>query len=60
MEKTTFKATFSTCYLNKESVTVQIRDINGDGESFWNGNFSDRLIKDLVTTEPNRIVSKTV
>ena len=63
---TTFAATFDTTYgltkgsLLKRSVTVQIRDRTKDGKSFWNDKYSDRLIKDLVTFENNKIVSNYV
>lgn len=42
--------------LNKKSMTVQIRDINHEGKSYWNDEHSDRL-KDLVTIEDSLIVS---
>ena len=63
---TTFAAIFDTTYgltkgsLLKRSVTVQIRDRTKDGKSFWNDKYSDRLIKDLVTFENNKIVSNYV
>ena len=63
---TTFAAIFdTTCGLTKgsmlkRSVTVQIRDRTKDGKSFWNDKYSDRLIKDLVTFENNKIVSNYV
>ena len=50
-------AAISSCSLDKESVTVQIRDRTEDGKSFWNDKYSDRLIKDLITVENNKIVN---